>query len=652
MCADSPHDTRQRRKISVSVNKGVYNKSTKIKSMVDEVLQSVANDITSDHDSVVVDHAIQCAMKQTPTWSRTQHREFAYAVSKRLGKTRMRLPLQSRLRPSELRLPTCLESTVPASVLSLGFQHPLFQHFADTNAYLVRVTRQLSNLTVKNTLVFYLNMLRYLPAPAINKSQSMASFLMEMTPLHMSVPTDPVKLLRLCMPTATVADIETAYIEYQTTPRMTKRPGLCLATVGRHMQWCVSLFGKGPTGVIFPSNWILSSRRGLHATIISKRHSHPDAGAARWLSLSQRTDGGGGGGGGGSHRVLCGGDCDISDDDDDDVHKENHNTQTNTGTDAQVFQDHEIAAMLSYHSGRPRNRSMLGILFSTGVRLCGLLSLKTSAVFESPMPISTGTFDAVVVRDYARTIEKRGVIRRLPLAPFVKQALTEYYIQELAELRTRTPSPYLFPSARYANGHLSGNEVRRMFVDTCSAVGVPQSRRHVHATRHTCATRLHRSGFTLQQVADFLGHMTVETTRQVYVHLSEEEKLRAMRIPWAALLPTENTHPNSPAHLPTDKNSLVSLCSGGNHCVPSDDQQQQQDQGQKNILAILVRDFSSKDDQPTESCKRTREENEEQHNGGMDKVSSVHILRFTRGTKARTTGVPFSSDTTSLVCEH
>lgn len=427
-------------------------------------------------------------------WSRPQQVRFAAAASAKLGlsgSAKLRMGLQSRDRPSELRRASNVQATFPPSVLVLGKNASLFRHFECVSSHILRFTRQLSSLTVKNTMLFYLNMTRKLCDANGTSVYSTAN-------TCIAEVRSPTELLRHCIPLATVETIESAYAAYQTCPRVVRRTGLCIATVTRHMQWCLSLFGRGVAAVSFPPNWISSRRHTLHAEVCLVRKGSPPTS----VHTMDPTD--------------------VSDDDSDE-------STTTPGNEHKVFTDNEIAAMLNHHRDHPRNRCILGILFSTGVRLRGLVLLKTSSVFE----LKAGGLP--VVREHAHTVEKRGVKRRLPLAPFVKDALQEYYRAELVHVQT--PSPYLFPSCRYNNGHRSQTNIRHMFVRTCVAVGIPRVRMHVHAARHTCATKLHRAGFTLQQVADFLGHMSIETTRTVYIHLSEEEKLRKLCIPWHALLP-------------------------------------------------------------------------------------------------------------------
>jgi site-specific recombinase XerD len=43
--------------------------------------------------------------------------------------------------------------------------------------------------------------------------------------------------------------------------------------------------------------------------------------------------------------------------------------------------------------------------------------------------------------------------------------------------------------------------------------GAKLDRRGAHCLRHACASRLLHAGFTLKQIADHLGHRSINTTR-------------------------------------------------------------------------------------------------------------------------------------------
>ena len=56
-----------------------------------------------------------------------------------------------------------------------------------------------------------------------------------------------------------------------------------------------------------------------------------------------------------------------------------------------------------------------------------------------------------------------------------------------------------------------------------------------HALRHTAATRLHRRGAALKEVADVLGHRSLDTTA-IYTKV-DVARLTAVALPWPEAQP-------------------------------------------------------------------------------------------------------------------
>ena len=67
----------------------------------------------------------------------------------------------------------------------------------------------------------------------------------------------------------------------------------------------------------------------------------------------------------------------------------------------------------------------------------------------------------------------------------------------------------------------------RWWARCIEAAGVEH--RKPHMTRHTCATRMRRQGYDLDEIQLFLGHESIETTRNLYVHTNIYDVAAKMR---------------------------------------------------------------------------------------------------------------------------
>lgn len=80
---------------------------------------------------------------------------------------------------------------------------------------------------------------------------------------------------------------------------------------------------------------------------------------------------------------------------------------------------------------------------------------------------------------------------------------------------------------KYVVSTANGTQVRqynfdRMFRDICGAVNV--EKHGVHSLRHTFASMLFKNGCDVQIISKLLGHSCVNITRDIYIHVTEEQK--------------------------------------------------------------------------------------------------------------------------------
>lgn len=119
----------------------------------------------------------------------------------------------------------------------------------------------------------------------------------------------------------------------------------------------------------------------------------------------------------------------------------------------------------------------------------------------------------------------RGAL--LPLAADVGEAVFEY----IENGRPKTKSRHIFVLHHRSVGEPASPQVVSDAVTAAlEKAGVEAPIRGANLLRHTLATRLIRSGASLKEIADLLGHRCLETT-QIYAKL-DLESLREVAQPW------------------------------------------------------------------------------------------------------------------------
>jgi integrase/recombinase XerD len=149
-----------------------------------------------------------------------------------------------------------------------------------------------------------------------------------------------------------------------------------------------------------------------------------------------------------------------------------------------------------------RNRMMLILLYDTGVRVQELVDLRVSDLqlqAKNPFIIVTG---------------KGSKTRSVPLMDKTVSHLREYLKRFHAEDGAARP---LFYSERSGEPHKLSTDAVAVILKTYGNIArrtcaeVPE-RVHPHLFRHTRAMDLYRAGMPLSYVAEFLGHVSVNTT--------------------------------------------------------------------------------------------------------------------------------------------
>jgi integrase/recombinase XerD len=181
-----------------------------------------------------------------------------------------------------------------------------------------------------------------------------------------------------------------------------------------------------------------------------------------------------------------------------------------------VLSYEEIVALLeAIDLSKPeggRNRAMLEILYSSGLRVSELVELKLINVY----------FDL----GFLRVIGKGNKERLVPMGKDAMRYLKLY----LEEIRVHVPVQRGFESHVFLNRR--GKKLTRVMIFTiiknlAQGMGLKKTI-SPHTFRHTFATHLVEGGADLRAVQEMLGHESITTT-EIYTHLDRDYLTQVIR---------------------------------------------------------------------------------------------------------------------------
>lgn len=174
-----------------------------------------------------------------------------------------------------------------------------------------------------------------------------------------------------------------------------------------------------------------------------------------------------------------------------------------------VLEPDEIERLLGAPSSTSivgkRDRAIVNILFSTGLRLQELATLNRDDVNKD-----TGEFS---VRG------KGGKIRIVFLSDAARHSITTYL-----DTRADSDAALFVRSKKRGNKpdlRLSSRQIERIVTNAAKTAGIVKPV-HPHTLRHSFATDLLHGGADLRSVQTLLGHASVTTT-QLYTHVSNPQ---------------------------------------------------------------------------------------------------------------------------------
>lgn len=165
----------------------------------------------------------------------------------------------------------------------------------------------------------------------------------------------------------------------------------------------------------------------------------------------------------------------------------------------------QMAKVLEVESEGPlglRDRALLELMYSTGMRVSEVVGLKISQLQEPP--------------DAIRIIGKGSKERMVFLTEVAQEWLARYLKESRPHLSPPATEGHVFINHR--GGALTVRSVQRMVRRRTLQAGITQ-RLTPHGVRHTTATHLLNKGLDLRQLQELLGHESLSST-QIYTHVS------------------------------------------------------------------------------------------------------------------------------------
>lgn len=162
----------------------------------------------------------------------------------------------------------------------------------------------------------------------------------------------------------------------------------------------------------------------------------------------------------------------------------------------------------------PRDRAMVDVLWSSGCRIGGLLSMRVDNLEHWIADDGRHCFAALVLEKGQKT---RWVY--VGAEQDTGAGLHEYLLA-----RPKSDIPQLFLTTTAPWGPLSAPAAQHALKRLKTAAGIPRGRpANAHSFRHAFAIRHLNEGADLPAVSAWLGHYSPEFTAQVYVIRNERE---------------------------------------------------------------------------------------------------------------------------------
>ncbi len=129
--------------------------------------------------------------------------------------------------------------------------------------------------------------------------------------------------------------------------------------------------------------------------------------------------------------------------------------------------------------------------------LCSIYALRNSEILHLRLNDLDWNYETMTVRR-----AKGGPVQQFPIQHEVGEAILAY----LKSSRPRSICPFLFTTFRPPFRPMGPTCIQKTVAEVMRQLGIRSEKFGPHALRHACATQLLNRGFSLAEIAEFLGH--------------------------------------------------------------------------------------------------------------------------------------------------
>jgi site-specific recombinase XerD len=165
----------------------------------------------------------------------------------------------------------------------------------------------------------------------------------------------------------------------------------------------------------------------------------------------------------------------------------------------------EIEQVFETVDSDPFQSAFMRFLYDTGCRVSEALSAK----WEDVKPHSSGSYTIQVYGKGKGGMSKKRVV-------VIKKETMR--CMEIRKLTQRWDSDYIFVSDKHGEPY-NPRTINNMLAKISNIIGIESISSHMF--RKTIATRLISNGMSIEYVAEYLGHESIETTKKYYLDLQQ-----------------------------------------------------------------------------------------------------------------------------------